>query len=116
MSAREPRPSGKYVKYAWLSLLGYVLSFALTFTVGESLATMFGYPPGGAEPAPGWVIAASIIPALLVFAIPGIVAAYFGRKATRAGDRRGNVPAWLGLGIAAGFAAMNAAVLIIPAL
>lgn len=113
-----PNRAGKYVKFAWLSLIGYVLSFALSFTVGEGLASMLGegagHPSGSGYP--GWVIALSAAAALLVFAVPGFVAWWFGRKAVRAGDPRGRIPGWLGLGIAFGFAVMNVVALIAPRL
>ncbi len=107
---------GTYVKYAWLSLLGYILSFAISFAVGEGLASALGrrYGNDAESGYPTWVIAVSAGVALFVFAIPGFVAWFFGRRAWRAGDARGRIPAWLGLGLAFGFVAMNVAALIMP--
>jgi len=59
---------------SWLSLVGFVVSFFAAFGVGEGLASVFGYEVGSDTTPPLWVALASTIPALIVFAIPGIVA------------------------------------------
>lgn len=111
------KTAGQYVKLAWLSLLGYVLSFAVSFAVGDGLASSLGERFGdpSASTYPLWVIAVSVITALILFAIPGFLAWHFGRKAVKAGDLRGRIPGWLGLGIAFGFAVMNVVALFAPA-
>lgn len=107
--SRSPRSAGRYVRFAWLSLLGYILSFALSFSVGEGLASALGERFGDETVStyPAWVMVVSVAASLLVFAIPGFLAFHFGRKAVRAGDPRGRIPGWLGLGIAFGFVVMN---------
>ena len=97
------------LRWAWLSLLGFIPSFFAAFGVGEGLASLMGFPPGaGAAPAPAlWQMAVTTIPALIVFAIPAFIAWHFGRRAVRAGARRGWLPAALGTAIAVGFAALN---------
>lgn len=51
----------------------------------------------------------AVIPALLVFAIPGILSVVQGRKAMRLGRKDGRVPAMIGAGIAVGFVLLNVA-------
>ena len=106
--ATRTRPDTPDLRRAWLSLLGYPLSFLAAFGVGEGLASLFGYPPGQDARPPVWVMLAAVVPALVVFAVPGILAWVFGRRAVAAGDRRGNVPALIGVAIAVGFGLLNA--------
>ena len=99
---------------SWLSLIGYIVSFFAAFGVGEGLASAFGYDVGTEVMPPAWVAIASTVPALVVFAIPGIIAWIFGRRAQRAGVRRGAVPAWIGFAIAVLFALLNALAAVVP--
>ncbi|MGV8848280.1 MAG: hypothetical protein ACOH16_01920 [Propionibacteriaceae bacterium] len=115
MSVAEVGVGRRDLTRSWVSLLGYLLSFFAAFLVGEGLATLFGYDSGTAVARPPvWVMLASTIPALVVFAIPGILAWFFGRRAVRAGDRRGNIPAWIGLVIALLFVATNVLAAFVP--
>lgn len=115
MSVTEVEAGRRDTVVAWLSLLGFVVSFFAAFFVGEGLSSAFGYDVGSEGPAPPvWVMLASTIPALIVFAIPGVVAWIFGRRAVRHGDQRGNVPAIIGLVIAGAFALMNAMAPFVP--
>ena len=99
---------------SWLSLIGYIVSFFAAFGVGEGLASAFGYDVGTEARPPVWVMVASTVPALIVFALPGIAAWIFGRRAKREGERRGAVPAWIGAGIAIAFALQNALAAVVP--
>lgn len=104
----SPDPSAaRDTSLAWWSLLGFVPSFFLAFGVGEGLASLLGYPPGGAEQAPVWAMLVATIPALLAFALPAFAATFFGRRAVRHGDRRGRTPMIVGIVIALGFVATN---------
>jgi len=114
MSAADVGVRKRDLTWSWVSLLGYVLSFFAAFLVGEGLSSLFGYDVGTDARPPVWVMFASTIPALIVFAIPGILAWIFGRRAVRAGDRRGNVPAWIGLVIALWFVATNVLAAFVP--
>ena len=102
------------VMLAWLSLAGFFLSFFAAFGVGEGLSSLFGYDVGTEVTPPVWVMVASTVPALVVFAIPGIAAWVFGRRARRVGDRRGLLPAWIGVTIAAAFALLNGVAAVVP--
>lgn len=95
------------VRRAWLSLLLYPLSFAAAFAVGEGLASLMGYPSGGSESPPWFVPLLAGVPALVVFAIPGLLSLKFGRRAARAGGRSAMVPAVLGILVALGFVGLN---------
>jgi hypothetical protein len=114
MSVAAVRKGPRDLLWSWVSLIGYPLSFFAAFGVGEGLSSMFGFEVGSETRPPVWVMFASTIPALLVFAIPGILAWIFGRRAVRAGDRRGNIPAWIGLGIALLFVAINVLAAFVP--
>ena len=92
---------------AWLSLLLYLASGVAAFVVGEGLASLLGYPSGGDGTTPFWVVLVAGVPALLVFAIPGLLAVYFGRVAIRLGRPSGRTPALLGAGIAVVFIGQN---------
>lgn len=102
-----PAVAVQQTRRAWWSLLGFGLSFPLAFLVGEGLIAVLGYPPGGAARATWWAALAAVVPALVVFALPAVLAVHFGRRAVDLGDLRGRVPMWLAVGLAAGFALLN---------
>jgi hypothetical protein len=115
MSVVDVRVGQRDLTWAWVCLLGYLVSFPAAFFVGEGLSSLFGYDAGTMTTQPPvWVMLASTIPALVVFAIPGIGAWWFGRRAVREGDRRGHVPAWIGLAVALAFVAMNVLAAFVP--
>ncbi len=91
----------------WWSLALYPFAFVGAFVVGEGLASLYGYD-GGAETAPWWVMLGAGGPALLVLAVPALVAVHFGRRALRAGDEGAKVPMWIAVGLAVWFALQNA--------
>lgn len=95
------------VRRAWIMLALYPVSFAAAFVVGEGIVSAFGYSTGGDESVPFWLILLAGVPALVVFAVPGLLSAYYGRRAVRQGEPRGKVPALIGLLVAAGFVALN---------
>lgn len=91
---------------AWWSLALYPLSFGASFGLGEGIITALTNDTVAAEP---WQVLAAIIPALVVFAIPGILSVIHGRKAMRLGRKDGKIPAISGAGIAIGFIMLNVA-------
>lgn len=105
-SADEKRATVAY-RRAWLSLLLYPVSFVGAFLVGEGLAALLGYPVGEDGTTPFWVVLAAAGPALLVFAVPGILAVLFGRRAMRLGKRTALAPAVVGAAIAVTFILQN---------
>ena len=92
---------------AWWSLLGFVPGFALSFAIGEGLISALGYPVGGEEQAPWWAMVVATVPALVVFVVPAVLAAWFGTRAIRLGDERARVPVVVGLVVAGGFILLN---------
>ncbi len=92
---------------AWLSLLLYPLSFAAAFLVGGGLASLMGYPSGDAASPPWFVVLLAGVPALIVFAVPGLLSLKFGRRAARAGAESAMVPAVIGILVALAFVALN---------
>lgn len=91
---------------AWWSLALYPVTFVAAFVIGEGLYSMLTGDQGNAA---WWEILVAVIPALLVFVIPGILAWTQGRKAVRLGRRDGNRPAFVGAAIAIGFVVLNLA-------
>ncbi|MET4592083.1 hypothetical protein [Arthrobacter sp. 754] len=91
---------------AWWSLALYPVSFGAAFGIGEGIITALTNDTVTAE---FWQMLVAVIPALLVFAIPGILSVSQGRKAMRLGRKDGRVPAMIGAGIAIGFVVLNVA-------
>lgn len=98
-----------YTRRAWWSLLGFVPSFVLAFVIGEGLISALGYPSGGEDLPPWWAMLVAVVPALVVFALPAVLAVHFGRRAVDLGDPQGKVPMMLAVAGAAGFALLNGA-------
>lgn len=89
---------------AWWSLALYPVSFGASFGIGEGIITALTNDTAAAE---FWQMLVAVIPALLVFGIPGILSVTQGRKAMRLGRKDGRVPAMIGAGIAVGFVLLN---------
>jgi hypothetical protein len=104
------------LRRAWLSLLLFPVSFLAAVGIGEGLVSLMGYPSGGPESAPWFVAVLAATPALVVFAVPGLLALAYGRRAARAGARSALVPAVLGTVVALGFVALNVLAAIVGAL
>lgn len=96
-----------FTRRAWWSLLGFVPSFGLAFLIGEGLISALGYPSGGVEQAPWWAALIATTPALIVFILPAVSAAYFSRRATGHGDNGARIPMALAVIVAAGFILLN---------
>lgn len=110
MTAVHPRidtDAPTSLRRAWWSLLGFVVTFALAFVVGEGLASALGHPSGGDQPAELWVMVVAGVPALVVFALPVVPAVLYGRRAVRLGDPRGRYPAAIALAVAGAFTLLN---------
>jgi len=89
---------------AWWSLAFYPVSLVAAFVIGEGIYSWLG---GDEEGSAVWVVLVAAIPALVVFALPGIAAVVLGRQAMRLGRPDGRVPAIVGAAIAIGFAGLN---------
>ena len=105
-----------YLALSWLSLTGFAGRLYVVFG-GETRYLTTGwemYPQGRRSAWPFWSLLAGEIPALVVFAIPGTAAWVFGRLARKAGDRRGRIPAWIGVSLSAAFV-LFAVLAVLPA-
>jgi hypothetical protein len=91
---------------AWWSLALYPVSFVVAFVIGEGLWSLLG---GDTGQQPWWKAVLAATPAVLVFALPGVLAVRFGRSAMHEGRPDGRYPAVIGAVIGAGFAALNLA-------
>ena len=91
---------------AWWSLALYPVSLVAAFVVGEGLLSLLSDDAG--DPAVRQVLLAGG-PALLVFVIPGLLAARQGRVAARFGHPQGRLPARIGALIGLGFIGLNLA-------
>lgn len=89
---------------AWWSLALYPVSFGASFGIGEGIITALTNNTVAAE---FWQMLVAVVPALLVFAIPGILSVIQGRKAMRLGRKDGKIPAMIGAGIAVWFVMLN---------
>ena len=66
---------------AWWSLLLYPVAAVAAFVIGEGL---FSLLHGDVGDAAIWVVLVAAVPALVVFAIPGVLAVMQGRTAIEA--------------------------------
>ena len=103
-SAPPSRPADIAYRRAWWSLALYPVSFVAAFVIGEGLISALTNDVG--DPA-FWQVLVAATPALLVFVIPGILAATQGRRAMRLGRPEGKVPAVVGAVIGIGFVGQN---------
>lgn len=92
---------------AWFSLLLYPLSFAAAFAVGEGLVSLYGYPTSGPQSTPLWAVLAAGGPAMLVFAVPAVVAWVFAARAGHEDVHRVRLPAYVATALAVAFVLMN---------
>jgi hypothetical protein len=101
-----PDGTGRWFGLAWGALALVPVFFLVGFAVGEGLYAVLGYQPENAD-APLWVDLAVLVPTLAVVLIPCAAAVVFGSLARRSGDRRGAVPAVMGLLLGAGWLVLS---------
>ena len=99
-SPDQPRPP-EAVARAWIAIGLIPVFFFIAMGVGEGLTSLLGYPAGGAAPA--WVTVVTDLAATVTVLLPCLAAVFFGRRAGKAGDRRGLLPAVLGTGAGLGW-------------
>lgn len=102
----ERRPADIAYRRAWWSFALYPVTTVAAFVIGEGLYSALTHDTGEAAV---WQVLLAGTPALLVFLIPGVMAATYGRTAMRLGREDGSLPALLGLGIGAAFVILNLA-------
>lgn len=106
--APEPtvRDSSPWLRRAWVSVALVPVFFFIAFAVGEGIYALMGYQPEHAD-APLWAVVVASALVVVVVVIPCVAAVYFGRRAIRAGDRRGLVPAVIGAVAAVGWVTLT---------
>ena len=104
-AGRRSRADRAY-RRAWWSLALYPVSLVAAFVVGEGLLSLL--TDDTRDPA-FWQVLVAGGPALVVFVIPGILAARQGRVAARLGHPQGRLPARIGSLIGLGFVGLNLA-------
>jgi hypothetical protein len=94
---RTPTPdaASTWLTRAWGGVALVPVFFLLAFAAGEGLYSAFGYSSGGT--APVWVEIIVLVAVLAICLVPCVAAAYAGQRASGAGDRRGRIPAAIGL-------------------
>jgi len=97
-------PGDAAMRRAWWSLALFPISFVAAFVIGEGL---FAWLDDGVGDAPIWVIIVSAVPALVAFALPGLLTHRLGRRAERLGRSDGMKPAILAAGVIAAFVGIN---------
>jgi hypothetical protein len=106
-SGRAPRTQADTAyRRAWLCLLLYPVTFVLAFAIGEGLVTLQTDDARDPTFLEGLL---AVVPALLVFVVPGVLAAWQGCRAVRLGRRDGSAPALIGAVLGLGFVALNLA-------
>jgi hypothetical protein len=96
----RPRAHGAVTR-AWVAIALIPVFFLIAMGVGEGLSSLLGYPSGG--DAPVWVTVVTDVAATVTVLVPCLAAVFFGRRAVKAGDRRGLWPAALGTGAGLGW-------------
>ena len=109
-----PRPDPSLGR-AWLSVLVVPFFFFIVFALGYVVYDAFGYAPEDNDAPLGVDLVVSVL-GLAVFALPCVAAVVFGRRAHRAGDRRGLLPAGLGALAGVAFTALTVVTLVADAL
>lgn len=94
--ARTPGDAGRWLGRAWTAVALAPVFFFIGFAVGEGMYALLGYEPANAD-APVWVVMVALTPAIVAVLIPCAAAVFFGRQATKSGDRRGMVPLVIGV-------------------
>lgn len=96
----RPRAPGTVTR-AWVAIALIPVFFFIAMAVGEGLTSLLGYPAGGATPT--WVTVVTDVAATVTVLLPCLAAVFFGRRAYKTGDRRGLLPAVLGVGASLGW-------------
>lgn len=97
------------VRRAWWSVALFPVSFVAASLLGGFLLEAMGHDPDS-ETTPSWGLTlAAGVPAVLVLILPGLAAAWFGRRANDLGHPSGRTAAVAGLAIAGAFVVLNVA-------
>ena len=99
----------QHLRRAWWSLALFPVSFVAASLLGGVLLAAMGHDPD-IETSPPWgpTLAAGV-PAIVVLILPGLAAAWFGRRAKELGEPSGRTAAVTGLALAAALVLLNIA-------
>lgn len=95
-----PLRGRRLLRLAWIAVAVIPVAFLAGMVIGEGLLALQGYDSGDSVPL--GPIAGAAGPALLVILAPEVAAAVLGFKARGLGERKGTIPAVIGIA-AAGF-------------
>ncbi len=82
--------------WAWAAVALIPVFFFIAIGVGEGVISLLGYTAGEVN-NPIWATLVSDLAAIAVVLLPCLAAVIFGRRAYKAGNRRGLLPAVLGM-------------------
>lgn len=88
-------PSHGWLRRAWTAVALIPVFFFISFALSYVLYDLFGYKPEDNN-APLWVDLVVALVGVAIFFVPCIAAMTYGRRAARAGDRRGLFPLIVG--------------------
>lgn len=106
------RTMSRNLRRAWICLGLAPVGFVLALVIGEVLPGLMGYGWTHEEGMPPGPSAFVMLPAVLLFSVPGLLAGWFGLRARREGEPIGLVPAIIGLAIAGYYLVINIAGLV----
>ena len=92
----------RYLVLAWLSLVVFVVLVAWANRQPTVFVTTWWVSGSRTPWVFTWTTLVRETPTLVAFAAPGVAAWILGRVAVKAGERRGAVPAWIGLTVLVG--------------
>lgn len=96
-----PGHDAEALRRAWIAVALVPVFFLPALALGYVMYDLFGYA-AESPAAPLWVDVVCALPPLALYLAPCVAAVVLGRRASRAGDRRGLVP--LAVGAVAGLA------------
>lgn len=103
----EDQPQARsHVVLAWLCVLLVPVGIIAAFLVGQAFASLIGYPADGPKPPLLAALAVTAV-AVIVFALPAVIATWQAREASRLGSREGWLPAGVLIVFVAVFLALN---------
>ena len=104
---RTPAPGTRDVRRAWLALALDPAALVGAYVVSETLASTLGDRAFGSPGSPWWVLLGAGLPALVVFAVPGVMAARWALRAVRQGNAGGRRPLELAVALLGTFVVLN---------
>ena len=95
------------LRRAWWSLAFFPVSFVAASLLGGAQLAAMGHDPDSQTTPPWGPTLVAGVPAMLVMILPGLSAAWFGRRADELGQPRGRTAAVVGLALAGALVVLN---------